>query len=65
MQFEKAIRRRKAWGDKPCNHPLIDKEQMLGGPTEDYVCVQCGKVINLREWEEGRKPNQHNTESSP
>ncbi len=42
MQFDEAMRRRKAWGDKPCNHPKTEKEYYLGAATGDYVCTTCG-----------------------
>ena len=45
MQLEKANKLRKAWGDKPCNHPDVEKEYYLGSNTGDKVCTTCGRVI--------------------
>lgn len=42
MQFEEIQRIREEWGDKPCDHPSIDNEYILGSQTGDYVCIQCG-----------------------
>ena len=42
MQRKDAEKLRKEWGNKPCNHPHIDKLYELGFHT-DYVCTQCGE----------------------
>ncbi len=42
MQHEKAKELEKDWGNKPCNHPRIEKEYYLGTQTGDYVCTTCG-----------------------
>ena len=45
MQFEKAQQLKKAWGNKPCDHPRTEKEYYLGSDTGDHVCLQCGRAI--------------------
>jgi hypothetical protein len=45
MQFEEAERLRKAWGNKPCDHPTTEKEYMLGMDSGDKVCTTCGKAV--------------------
>lgn len=45
MQMKEAARLRKAWGQKPCDHPRIEKEYYLGSHTGDEVCAQCGREI--------------------
>jgi hypothetical protein len=45
MQFDRAQELRKLWGDKPCNHPEVDKEYYLGAQTGDLVCTQCGSTF--------------------
>jgi transposase-like protein len=52
MQMEKAEQIRKVWGDKPCNHPNIEKEYYLGSQTDDYVCTQCGKTFTKEQYRE-------------
>lgn len=42
MQYEKAEQLQKEWGDKPCDHPFIEKEYYLGTSTGDRVCSTCG-----------------------
>ena len=45
MQSYQATQLRKNWGDKPCNHPNIEKEYYLGSATGDKVCSRCGKIF--------------------
>jgi len=42
------------WGDKPCNHPKIEKEYYADTHTLDYVCILCGKEFNVLEMLETR-----------
>jgi hypothetical protein len=60
MDFKEAELLAKAWGDKPCNHPHVEKETWInpdGVPTHngDYVCTQCGYSMNQQEYEEYKK----------
>lgn len=50
MQMNKAGALREKWGDKPCDHPSLDKEYELGAATGDYVCTTCGKAGWGRDW---------------
>ena len=52
MQHDKAKRIREKWGDKPCNHPKLDKEYYLGAHTMDYVCTTCGREFTKKERDE-------------
>lgn len=52
MQLEKAVELREKWGDKPCDHPELDKEYHLGTATGDYACTQCGRSGWGRDWNE-------------
>jgi hypothetical protein len=55
MQSSEAEALRNSWGDKPCDHPNIDKEYYLGAQTGDFNCVQCGATFFSRaEWEAAR-----------
>ncbi|MDT3417203.1 hypothetical protein QO009_003098 [Brevibacillus aydinogluensis] len=58
MQMEDAARLREKWGDKPCDHPYLDKEYYLGGQTGDYVCIQCGKSGSESFWEKVKKSKE-------
>ncbi len=55
MQQEKAQELREAWGDKPCDHPQLTKEYILGGQTGDYICTTCGALFTEHEGREMRK----------
>ena len=53
MQASKARELRKKYGNKPCNHPELDKEYMSGYGTGDYLCTTCGaefKPSDYKKW---------------
>ena len=50
MQMYQADEIREAWGNKPCDHPTLQPEYILGGQTGDYVCTVCGKVGPGPDW---------------
>jgi len=50
MQFEDAMKLKKLWGDKPCNHPTLEKEYEMGAATGDYCCTQCGQSGWGSDW---------------
>lgn len=49
MQYEKALKLKEEWGDKPCTHPSFQKEYYQSSQTGDYVCTQCGETFTLQE----------------
>lgn len=55
MQMMEALKLRERWGNKPCDHPSLDKEYDLGTTTGDYVCTQCGRSGWGRDWPEREK----------
>jgi len=60
MDVQDAEKIRKQWGDKPCDHPHLEKEYYLGAATGDYVCTQCGCSGDGSDWplkEKKRKEN--------
>ncbi len=57
MEYFSAQKLREEWGNKPCNHPKIEKEYYADTHTLDYVCRQCGKEFTLLEMIE-TKDNQ-------
>jgi len=46
MDIKKADFIKKQWGNKPCKHPQLEKEYIMGSSTGDYICVQCGRVVD-------------------
>ena len=45
MQLLESLRLRREWGDKPCEHPHIEKEYNIDISTGDEVCTTCGRAI--------------------
>ncbi|MGF9740073.1 hypothetical protein ABEX38_21935 [Priestia megaterium] len=43
MQYDEGLELQKAWGDKPCSHPVVVKEYYLGSSTGDRICTTCGR----------------------
>jgi len=61
MQMKKAAELRGKWGNKPCDHPSLDKEYELGTATGDYVCTKCGEAGWGKNWVETKKKTQDNS----
>lgn len=49
MQMTDAMVLKKSGGDKPCDHPELEKEYYLGANTGDFVCSQCGQSFTKEE----------------
>lgn len=54
MDYLKAEKLRKEWGDKPCLHPNFEVETHLDSEyvavkTGDYVCTCCGQDFTKEE----------------
>lgn len=58
MQHEEKEQIRRAWGDKPCDHPSVDKEYYFGADTGDKVCTQCGRVVEYMGGSKKRSDNK-------
>lgn len=43
MQMSEIKKLKDSWGNKPCDHPELDKEYILGYQTGDYICTSCGE----------------------
>jgi hypothetical protein len=59
MQAHEAITLQKFWGDKPCDHPELEKECDRGAATGDYVCKRYGQSGWGSQW------NRTKTTSTP
>lgn len=42
MNAKRAAELLEAWGDKPCDHPLVEK---VGAHTGLEACGQCGRMV--------------------
>jgi hypothetical protein len=58
MQANKAADLKKAWKDKPCSHPQVEKEYYLGAQTGDYVRTTCGETFIPSELEREVNPKK-------
>lgn len=52
------------WGNKPCDHPRIEKEYFADTHTLDYVCSQCGKEFTVLEMLEAKDIYKKNKKRS-
>uniref|UniRef100_A0AB33ISN2 Uncharacterized protein n=1 Tax=Prevotella sp. GTC17253 TaxID=3236793 RepID=A0AB33ISN2_9BACT len=57
MDFKEAEKLAKDWGEKPCDHPHIQKEtwidlEGIAVQNGDYVCTQCGQTFTEAEYKE-------------
>jgi uncharacterized Zn ribbon protein len=58
MEYYLAQKVKEAWGNKPCNHPHIEREYYTGAFLTNYICVQCGQEFTIAqklEMDEERK----------
>lgn len=42
MEYNKALKLKEEWGNKPCDHPKFEKVYYTGAFLLNYVCTQCG-----------------------
>lgn len=58
MEYLVAQKLKEEWGDKPCDHPVLEKEYYVGAFLINYVCTSCGKEFTIAqklEMDEKRK----------
>jgi len=47
MEYYAAQKAKESWGNKPCDHPHLEKEYYVGAFLINYVCTQCGKEFSI------------------
>lgn len=47
MEYIEAQKVKAAWGDKPCDHPYLEKEYYSGAFLTNYVCTKCGREFTI------------------
>lgn len=57
MNPEQSEKLRERWGDKPCDHPHLVKERIMGMDTMDKVCDTCGSVFSPQELKNMKSQN--------
>ncbi len=58
MEYYAAQKLKDSWGEKPCDHPHLEKEYYSGAFLINYVCIRCGKEFSIAaklEMDEERK----------
>jgi len=49
MEYYAVQKLKDSWGEKPCDHPLLEKEYYVGAFLINYVCTQCGKEFTIAQ----------------
>jgi hypothetical protein len=49
MEYYQALKLRNEWGDKPCDHPKLEKVYYTGAFLINYVCTKCGAEFTIAE----------------
>ncbi len=49
MEYLVVQKIREEWGDKPCDHPVLEKETYTGAFLVTWVCTTCGKEFTIPE----------------
>jgi hypothetical protein len=47
MEYNEAQKVKELWGDKPCDHPHLEREFYVGAFLLNYVCTRCGKEFTI------------------
>ncbi|MDP4224333.1 MAG: hypothetical protein Q8868_13585 [Bacteroidota bacterium] len=49
MEYYKALKLREEWGNKPCDHPKLEKVYFTGAFLLNYACAQCGAEFTVAQ----------------
>jgi hypothetical protein len=49
MEYNKMLKIRQEWGDKPCDHPHLEKVYYVGAFLLNYTCTQCGTEFTIAQ----------------
>jgi hypothetical protein len=61
MEYYYALKLKESWGEKPCDHPHLEKEYYAGAFLINYICSQCGKEFTIAqklEMDQARKKQE-------
>jgi hypothetical protein len=47
MEYYDSLKLKEKWGDKPCDHPHVEKLYYTGAFLTVYVCTQCGSEVSI------------------
>jgi len=49
MEFYESQKLKEKWGNKPCDHPHVEKIFYVGAFLTVYGCKQCGAEISIAQ----------------
>ena len=49
MEYSTSQKLKEAWGNKPCDHPTLEKVYYNGAFLINYACTQCGKDFTIAQ----------------
>ncbi len=49
MEYSKALKLKEEWGNKPCDHPKLEKVYYSGAYLINYVCTTCGLEFTISQ----------------
>ncbi|MGE5420916.1 MAG: hypothetical protein ACM3UT_12065 [Chloroflexota bacterium] len=49
MEYFATQKLKEEWGNKPCEHPRLEKVRYSGAFLINYACVRCGKDFSVSE----------------
>lgn len=49
MEYFAAQAIRDSWGNKPCDHPRLERAHYAGAFLISYFCVQCGAEFTIAQ----------------
>jgi hypothetical protein len=49
MEYYAALKLKEEWGDKPCDHPELEKVYYTGAFLLNYVCTTCGAEFTIAQ----------------
>ncbi len=63
MEFNQSLKLKEQWGNKPCDHPHVEKVYYAGAFILNYSCTMCGTDFTVAaklELEQMRKKGKGN-----
>jgi hypothetical protein len=49
MEYNAVQKLKEEWGNKPCDHPRLEKVYFTGAFLINYVCTQCGADFTIAQ----------------
>jgi hypothetical protein len=49
MEYYKALKLKEEWGNKPCDHPGLEKVYYTGAFLINYACTTCGSEFTISQ----------------